>query len=297
MNGRAAKMVLVVIVCCGSVMASAIRCAAGDSAAKQTVRQANAALELAVKTRDREGLSRIVDTEASWVFPEGVVQTKREILAKIPSLAADSGGDAEITEHNYGEIAVIQVHRGQAHSLRVWAKREGEWRLLHVGEIVQPTKPDAAGPGIETDCINPCKVVPFRPESAVQEEVLASWQQMETGAYNHSGAEWGSHAMEEFQVVSSWSSKPSSKAERVRAYDKLHEDGVRANTVAPMVWAHMWDFKDAVFMLAEHTRYGGKPDIASRVWVSRDGRWFLAVSYHTVVQDVPTLRFQTTGPN
>jgi hypothetical protein len=86
------------------------------------------------------------------------------------------------------------------------------------------------------------------------------------------------------------------KSDRVAAYDKLHENGVQANTVAPLVWAHMWDFGDAVFMLAEHTRYAGKPDIASRVWVNRDGRWLLAVSYHTIVKAMPTLTFQTTAP-
>jgi hypothetical protein len=58
----------------------------------------------------------------------------------------------------------------------------------------------------------------------------------------------------------------------------------------------MWDFGDTIFMLAEHTRYGGKPDVASRVWVKRDGQWLLAVSYHTIIKAMPALTFQTTAP-
>jgi uncharacterized protein DUF4440 len=296
MNRGVAKTVLLGIVCGAAVRTVTSRSIAAAEPEEQAVLRANAALEAALQKADKAETAQLLDAELTWVLPEGVVQTKREILAKLPELVAVRGDDAQVTERMYGQVAVVQVHRGQAHSLRVWAKSAEGWRLLHAGEIVQPAKPDASGPGIETPCINPCTTVPFKPKSAAEEAVLASWQQMETGAYNHSGAEWGAHAAEEFQVVSSWSNKPMAKADRVAAYDKLRENGVHANTVAPLVWAHMWEFGDTIFMLAEHTRYGGKPDIASRVWVNREGHWLLAVSYHTIVQAMSALTFQTTAP-
>lgn len=265
---------------------------------EQTVLRADKALEAALQKGDADKveIERLLDPELTWVLPEGVIRTKREVLGKLPQLVAVRGGDAQVTERTYGEVAVVQVHSGQAHVLRVWVRRAAGWRVLHIGEIRQPLKPDAGGPGIETPCINPCRTVPFTPESATEEAVLRSWQQMETGAYHHVGAEWGAHAGEEFLVVSSWSNRPMTKTDRIAAYDKLRETGVHANTVAPLVWAHAWDFGDTIFMLAEHTRYGGKPDVASRVWVKRDAHWLLAVSYHTVIEGMPTLTFQTTAP-
>jgi hypothetical protein len=291
-----AIVALLGITCGAAVRAVTTRALAAADADEQAVLRANKALEAALQKGDKAETAQLLDAELTWVLPEGVMQTKREVLAKLPALAAVSGGDAQVTERAYGQLAVVQLHSGQAHGLRVWVKRPEGWRLLHVGEIIQPAKPDASGPGIETPCVNPCTTVPFRPESAAEQGALASWQQMETGASNHSGAEWGAHASDEFLVVSSWSNRPMSKADRVAAYDKLRENGVHANTVAPLVWAHMWEFGDTIFMLAEHTRYGGKPDIASRVWVNRDGHWLLAVSYHTIVRAMPALTFQTTAP-
>jgi hypothetical protein len=296
MNRFVTKIGLLGITWGGSICAVAGTSFAASNGDDQTVLQGNRALEVALQKADKVEIEPLLDEELTWILPDGVIQTKREVLAKLPQPIAVSGGDAQVTERTYGEVAVVQVHSGQAHVVRVWVRRAAGWRVLHIGEIRQPVKPDASGPGIETSCINPCSMVPFRPESAAEEAVLTSWQQMESGAYNHAGAEWGAHAGDEFLVVSSWSSKPQTKSDRVAAYDKLRENGVHANTVAPLLWAHMWDFGDTIFMLAEHTRYGGKPDIASRVWVKRDGHWLLAVSYHTIVKAMPALTFQTTAP-
>jgi hypothetical protein len=247
-------------------------------------------------TKMSGGLARLLHEEVTWVVPEGIVHTKREVLAKLPELAALSGANTEVSERTYGQVAVRQVHSGQAHGLRVWITNSEGWQLFHVGEIVQPLRSEVTATRIETPCVNPCTTVPFHPESSAEHVVLTSWQEMEIGAYKHIGADWGAHAADEFLVVSSWSNKPQTKLDRVAAYNKLRENGVHTNTVAPLVWAHMWEFGDTIFMIAEHTRYGGKPDIASRVWVNRDGRWLLAVSYHTIVKAMPVLTFQTTAP-
>ena len=264
---------------------------------EDSVVQANKALEKALQKGDKAEVDQFLDKEFTWADPEGVIHSRSEFLADLPQPIAVSGGEAQTIERMYGQMAVVQVHNGQAHTMRVWVRRSEGWKALHVGEILQPEKPDASGPGIETPCINPCTIVPFKPKSAAEQAVVKSWQEMETGAYHHHGAEWGAHAADEFQVISSWSDKPFSKVERVTDFDRLGKKGVQTNPVAPVMWVHMWDFDGAIFMLSEHIRYAAKPDIASRVWVNRDGRWLLAVSYHTSIKDVPALAFQTTAPN
>jgi hypothetical protein len=296
MNRCVAKTVLLGFVC-GAVVLDVIGkpLMAADSD-EQAVLRANKALEQALQEADKTKTARLLEAEFTWVLPEGVIQTKREALAQLPQPLVVSGGGAQVTERTYGQVAVVQVHKGQEHVLRIWVRRPGGWRVLHISEIKQPLKSDASAPGIETPCINPCTTVPFKPESDGEQAVLASWQQLETGAYNHNGAAWGAHVAEEFLVVSSWSNRPMTKSDRCAAYDKLREDGIHANTVAPLFWAHMWEFGDTIFMLGGHTPHGGKPDIASRVWINRDGRWLLAVAYHTIVRAMPSLTFQATAP-
>jgi hypothetical protein len=294
MNRFATKTVLLQV-CVGilALMPGSLTAAYKD---EDPVLQADKALEKAFQKADKAEVERFLDVEFTWVDPEGIIHSKPEILAELPQPISVSGGEAQVTERVYGQVAVVQVHNGQAHTIRVWIKRSEGWKVLHVGEILQPAKPDAGGHGIETPCINPCTIIPFKPKSAAEQAVLKSWQQMETGAYNHVGAEWGAHAADEFQVISSWSNKPLSKVDRVTDFDRLGKNGVHTNPVAPVVWAHMWDFGNTIFMLAEHIRYGSKPAIASRVWVNRNGRWLLAVSYHTNIKNAPALAFQTTSP-
>jgi hypothetical protein len=260
------------------------------------VLHANVALDKASREADKAEVERFLDAELTWVDPAGIIHSKSEVLADLPQPISENGGEAQTTERVYGQVAVVQMHNGQAHTIRVWVKRSEGWRVLHVREILQPEKPDPGGPGIETPCINPCSILPFKPKSAAEQAVLKSWQQMETGAYNHIGAEWGAHAAEEFQEISSWSNKPLTKVDRANDFNRLGKNGVHTNPVAPVVWAHMWDFGSTIFMLSEHIRYASKPDIASRVWVNRDGRLLLAVSYHAFVKNTPALTFQTTAP-
>jgi hypothetical protein len=292
---RFAKRTVLLRVCVGilGLMPGSLTAAHRD---EDDVLQANQALEKAFQKADKAEVERFLDVEFTWVDPEGIIHSKSEVLAELLQPVAVSGGETQVTERVYGQVAVVQEHNGQAHTIRVWVKRSAGWKILHAGEIIQPAKPEVGGPGIETPCINPCTILPFKPKSAAEQAVLKSWQEMETGAYNHLGAEWGAHAADEFQVISSWSNKPLTKMDRVDDFDRLGKKGVHTNPVAPVVWAHMWDFGNTIFMLSEHIRYGNKPDIASRVWVNRDGRWLLAVSYHTSIKNSPALMFQTTAP-
>ena len=50
------------------------------------------------------------------------------------------------------------------------------------------------------------------------------------------------------------------------------------------------DLDDAVLMVMLGQPLDGKPFYASRVLVNRDGRYQMAASYHTDIQDSPSFR-------
>ncbi len=53
---------------------------------------------------------------------------------------------------------------------------------------------------------------------------------------------------------------------------------------APLVSAEMFDFGDAVVMKCLHQPFSGKPIRVTRVWIKRDGKWVMSISYQTTIQ-------------
>jgi len=53
------------------------------------------------------------------------------------------------------------------------------------------------------------------------------------------------------------------------------------------VSARQFGFKDAMVMACEHQPFHGKAARVSRVFIKRDGRWLMAVSFQTTRQDAP----------
>jgi hypothetical protein len=49
----------------------------------------------------------------------------------------------------------------------------------------------------------------------------------------------------------------------------------------------MFDFPGAIVMTCLHQPYSGKPIHVSRVWIERDGKWVLVISYQTKIQGAP----------
>jgi hypothetical protein len=56
---------------------------------------------------------------------------------------------------------------------------------------------------------------------------------------------------------------------------------------APLVSARLFGFNDAMVMTCEHQLFHGKAARVSRVFVKRDGKWLMAVSFQTTRQDAP----------
>jgi hypothetical protein len=54
-----------------------------------------------------------------------------------------------------------------------------------------------------------------------------------------------------------------------------------------LVSAQMFDFGDAVVSTNLHQPYSGKPIHVTRLWIKRDGKWILSISYQTTIQAAP----------
>jgi hypothetical protein len=254
-----------------------VSAAGGDEA----ILQADHAFVQALAKSDKTSLDKLLDTDFTWTDSKGKNQTKAESLQNLPTPAA--GYDAEAKERRYGDVGTVQVNSGKTYVLRVWVKRRSGWRALVYHEVVQLAAPPAAGgPGVK-DCENPCKTVPFKPKNKAEQGIITSWQQLETAVTGHDSAGWSPHVAEEFIQVSSNNDHPLDKAGRMGVLDKQKQSAV-GSAPAPLVSARMFDFGGSVVMTCLHQPYHGKPIHVSRVWIKRDGKWVMAISYQTTIQ-------------
>jgi hypothetical protein len=205
-------------------------------------------------------------------------------LADLTGLASANPSDAEVKETTFGEVGEITAVSGKTHVLRVWVKRPAGWRLLvsHAATLApEGHLGTAARHG--TECVNPCKTIPYKPKNEAERGVIASWQALETAVTNHESQNWGPHVADEFMLVSSGNDHPLDKKDRMDILDKQKKAGT-SSAPAPLVSARMFDFGDTVVMSCLHHSPGGKPTHVTRIWINRDGRWQLAYSQQTSVQ-------------
>jgi len=257
--------------------------AAGDDDA---VLQADHAFVQALAKADSAAAGKFLDAEFSWTDSAGATHSRAEVLKSFPKPALGDESDAEVKEHTYGDVGTVMATRGKVHVLRIWVKRPAGWRALVYHEVTQLDQPPAsAGSGVN-DCENPCKTVPFQPKKEAQRAVIAAWQALETGVTAHDADAWALHIADEFVQISSNSDHPIDKAGRIATINKQKQSGV-GSAPAPLVSAHMLDFGDTVVMISLHQPYTGKPIHVSRVWIKRDGKWIMSISFQTAMQAAP----------
>jgi len=251
----------------------------GDPAVTQADRQ----FVQAVAKGNTAGLGKMLDAEFTWTDTEGKTLAADEVRRAVPKDALGDEGGVEVSERTYGQVGAVNVSRGKVHILRLWVQRPGGWRLLVYHEVKQLDEPSAsAGSGVK-DCENPCKMVPFQPANEAEQAIIASWQALETGVTAHDAEAWAPHIADEFVQISSNSDHVISKAGRIETLNKQKASGV-GSAPAPLVSAKMFDSGDAVIMTCLHQPYSGKPIHVSRLWIMRDGKWIMSISYQTTIQ-------------
>jgi hypothetical protein len=267
---------------------------AGIADDQQAVLRADHDLVHALGGADKGEVEKLLDVDFTWISTDGRNQSREDVLRVPPKPIVGDEGGAKVLERTYGQVGVVAVDNGRSHVLRLWVKRKAGWRALHFNEIIQPesqaTAGDVAVPseaGVVTPCINPCKSVPFKATSASAQAAMTALQELDTGSANRDMDLWASRVLEECLIVDSAGTRPITKAERLAKTIQQKKTGADTNEAPPLLWAQLYDFGDTVVMLALHQPYKAKPYYATRLWVKRDGRFQLAASYHTTIEDVP----------
>ena len=281
---------------------AAARDSASTSADDQAVSAANRAFEKAV-AQDPVALEMQTDPSFSWIDATGTFQSRGEILESFSLgsapqlLVLTTAVGVQLTTRVYGQLAFVQVHAGRSYSLRIFAKRNDGWRAVHVIELTQP--PQGAAPasttgaavpseeGVVTECVNPCKLVPFKAGTPAAKAAFADWREMELGSLARNMDLWGRHVLDDVIIVDSGGNGTISKAQRIANTLRQKRAGVRTNEVPPVLWADAHDFGGAVLLLMLQQPYKGQPYYGTRIYVNRDGRYQMALSYHTSIASVP----------
>jgi len=266
----------------GPVAADVNRFAA-THADDQAVLQADQALLLAMGRRDKTALDRLLDPEFTWIDSEGKSQTRAEVLQNLPRPA---NSDVAAQERTYGQSAVVRANRGRVQVMRIWAQRAGGWQAVLYQEVTLsgPTQsPAVAGRSGASDCENPCKTIPFQPETKNEKEAIASWQGVMAAMANNDAEAYAPLIADEFTATDTHHDAAFTKADRIAQIQKQKQSGEQS-APSPMVSAHMLDFGETVLMIAREQRTNAKPYLNTRMWVKRDGRWQMLFSFNTRIQ-------------
>jgi len=273
---------------CFAVVAALSNSYSSASSADQEILEADHALihilSLGDKAllQDHHTLDELLDEDFTWIDSNGKSLIKPEVLKNFPALA---NPDIELQEHTYGRSAVVRANRGRVQVMRVWAKRASGWRVILYQEVtlvVKSEPPIADGAGI-SDCENPCKNIPFHPETPSEKEVIASWQGVMSAMAHKDADAYAPLIAEEFTATDTHHDRAYSKADRIAQINKQKQSGVQS-VPPPLVSARMFDFGETVMMIAREQRPNAKAYFNTRMWVKRDGRWQMLFSFNTRIE-------------
>jgi hypothetical protein len=221
----------------------------------------------------------LLDDAITWTDGGGRTFSKADLSNMIPPPAIANETAAEAHAFDYGRVRVVRVDRDRNHALRVWVQRPAGWRLLLYQEVISLASARAAAPpGIDRECVNPCKSIPYKPETINERGVIAAYQALETAAHGADVDNWGRYVADEFVVVSSNSDRVLTKQARIDGLRKAAYGGV---SPSPLVSTELFDFDNVVVMRALHKPESGQPLQIGRVWISRNGGWMSVLSYQT----------------
>jgi hypothetical protein len=271
-----------VILICG-VMISTVGEHGTASAQELSALQADREFVQAAAKGDTASVTKLLDADFTWTDADGKTQSRADVLSALPTPALGNEAGAHQQRQTRSQVEAIMADGDKIHVLRIWVKRGSAWRLLVYHEVaLGRQEAGSSGPGVK-DCENPCKTVPFKPKNESEQAIIASWQALETGVTNHDASAWSPHIAEEFAMLGSANDHPLTKADRIATLNLQKQTG-RGSAPAPLVSAQMFDFGDSVIMTCLHQPYTGKPVHVSRLWIKRDGKWVMSISFQTTIQ-------------
>ncbi len=234
----------------------------------------------AFENKDKAAAAQLLDAGLIWIDASGHRLTLAEVVEKLPAVA---NADVEAPARTYGETAVVRANRGKMNVLRVWVKRADGWRALLYQEVLQVEKSEPPAGKTSAECVNPCKTIPFQPQTANEKEAIASWQGVMRAMAESDADAYSPLIADEFTATDTFHDRPYTKTDRLGQINKQKTTGTRA---APqeLLSAEMFDFGETVMMVAHEQRPGGKSYFNTRMWVKRDGRWQMLFSVNTQIE-------------
>jgi hypothetical protein len=257
-----------------------VRLPAADDATA-AVLQADHSFLQAIQKADSVTADGLLDADFSWIDSQGKSQSREQVLQ---NSAAPANADVDAQSRVYGQSAILRANRGRVQVLRVWIKRSSGWKLILYQEVtlVEKSEPplasDASG-----DCENPCKSIPFEPETPSEEEAIASWQGVMRAMATNDADAYAPLVADEFTATDTHHDRPFTKTDRIAQIQKQKQSGARSVPPA-LISARMFDFSGTVMMIAREQRPGAKSYFNTRMWVKRDARWQLLFSFNTRIE-------------
>ena len=267
--------------------AGLMRRAAAAADDEQMAVQADRTLNEALGKANKTAVDRLLDANFEWTDADGKTRTKAETLQALPTLATDTQDETEIQTHNYGQVERFVGRYQNTRFSHLWVKRADGWRAFVFLDTPIPAegyrnRPSPPQPE-DKECINPCKVLPFKPANAAQQGAMDAWLATKMDEWHAVADDWPKHVNEASLAISP--TMFMNKAERLALLVKQKEaygDGSHSPAVVSM---HMYDFGNAVIMTALHAPgTNGKSSRALRMFVKEDGVWKIALSDQTDIE-------------
>jgi len=243
---------------------------------------ADQALAQALAKVDKTEVSQLLYNEFEWIDSNGKLLARAQVLERFPSFA---NSDVSLQERLYGNTAVLRASRGRFHVLRIWVKSASGWRAALYQEVLQVEKPEPppALDAASSKCENPCKAIPFQPETQSEIEAIASWQGVMRAMATNDADAYAPLIADEFTATDTHHDRPYTKSDRLAQIKQQRLSGAHATPPA-LISAKMFDFGDTIMMIAREQRQNAKAYYNTRMWVKRDGRWQMLFSFNTRIE-------------
>lgn len=252
--------------------------------------QADRAWLNAVRANQKEMTSSLLDRNFLWIEATGRTRSKTDTLENLRAIAAETERETGIREYKYDRLEVITGVHHNARFMRLWVDRSDGWRAFvfidtKIGNGTVPFSTPATSAG---DCENPCRSIPFTPTTKADKEIVGLLERLKMDEWRPNPADWSPYVLDGVDYVTS--AGAISKADRVAHLEQEKKLGAPILPGDPVISMRMADFGKSVVMVSKIAPYsGGKPYYSLRSWTYLDGRWQLANSQQTTIEDAAPL--------
>ncbi len=265
----------------------AARAAAEEASA---FRQAEHSFSEALASGDKKAVAAMLDDRFQWVEANGKIHTKAQILDDLSQFAADYDGAMDVrTVEFLGQVErQLGMHRKERFA-HLWVKNPSGWQAFVFLDIPIPAERSenlaTPKPPAEADkiCDNPCKTLPFKPDTPAEEGAMAAWFSLKNDEWHPNAEDWDAHSDAYHETLTPRADIPKLQHVQELAEErKLYGEngGSGGSSVLSM---KMYEFGNVIIMEAFQGRNpAAKPTSFNlRVFLNRGDGWKIALSAQT----------------